>query len=369
MIPLELASSAGLDSLRLNRAFDLLDRAVSDGRLPGGAIAVSRHGSAVEPHVFGVRDPFRDSEPVSRDTLFLVASVTKPVTVCAVMLLVERGLVLLEDPVCRHVPEFAANGKEGVCVRHLMTHTSGLPDMTPSNAELRRNHAPFSEFIREICSLPLGFPPGTSISYQSCGTAMLAEIVARVTGKPARDFLRDEVYEPLGMRSSSLGIVQERAHRVAPVNVGADMRDTDWGWNSDYWRNFGAPWGGMFSTVGDLQRLLQTFLSGGSLDGVSVFSPATVAAMTTDHSSQYPLIPPETRAANRWGLGWNLAANGCLFGDLVSRRTFGHAGATGTLVWADAERELTCVIFTTEPFDRSQPLLTRCSNLVAASAL
>src|SRR5262249_55270228 len=151
-------------------------------RIPAAGWVVGRRGRMIEPRFVGRQRPTKDTPALRRDALFLIASITKPVTVGAVMMLVERGLLTLEDRVAWFVPRFGANGKREVQVRHLMTHTSGLPDMLPNNEALRRAHRPFPAFIQEICNLKLLFPPGTRVSYQSMGTAMLAEIVHQVTG-------------------------------------------------------------------------------------------------------------------------------------------------------------------------------------------
>src|SRR5262249_39757197 len=151
---------------------------------PSSALCVGRRGKTVEPRFFG---------PVRPDALFLVASLTKPVTVAAVMLLVERGQVMLDDPVALYVPKFGQNGKRDVRLRHLMTHTSGLPDMVPNTLLLRAAHKPLAAFIDEICTLPLLFAPGTGVNYQSTGIAMLGEVVHQVTGTALPEFLRKEI--------------------------------------------------------------------------------------------------------------------------------------------------------------------------------
>ena len=225
--------------------------------------------------------------------------------------------------------------------------------------------------MRRICALMPDFPAGTAIQYQSAGIAILGEIVQRVSGLPLRDFLRREIFDPLGMHDTALGMAGLPKERLSQVNLPTEQVGTDWGWNSDYWRNLAAAWGGMFSTAGDLTRYLQTFLNGGELDGVRVFSRATVAAMLRDQTTPMPAIPAEQKAIQSWGLGWRLAlATGSdwrYFGDLLTPGSFGHGGATGTVFWADPARETTFVLLTTQPAVWSEPLLGRSSNLAAAS--
>jgi CubicO group peptidase (beta-lactamase class C family) len=358
----------GLAPDRLARVYDQLDQAVQRNEIPGAAILVARHGLPLPPRAFGRLRPDPDSPPIQPDTIFLTASVTKPVTVAAVMLLVEQGRLLLDDPVASIIPEFGNRGKEAVTVRQLMTHTSGLPDMLPDNLELRRRLAPLKIFVQRICELDLDFPPGTHLQYQSCGIAMLGEIVERLSGASLPSFLRREIFEPIQMLDTGLGAAGLSAERIAHVNVEPEMVGVEWGWNQSYWWHFGAPWGGMFSTVTDIFRFCQAFLNQDHFEKASIFSPATVQLMTRDQTSGMLAIPAIIRQAQIWDLGWRLQpANGTLFGDLSAPGSFGHFGATGTVVWCDPARDLVCALFTTQPGVLSQSLLQRCSNLVAAA--
>jgi CubicO group peptidase (beta-lactamase class C family) len=362
-----------LSAARLERAYALLRDAVANGEIPGAALLVARRGVALAPRAFGRLRPEADEAdgPIRPDTIFLVASVTKPVTVAGLMLLVERGQLALDDPVCAHIPEFAANGKEGVRIRHLMTHTSGLPDMLPEDRSLRTQHAPLDEFARRVCALGLDFEPGTRIQYQSMGILMLAQIAQRITGLPFPRFLEQELFGPLGMVDTFLGVdVSIRIPRIAHVHVPDEMRDVNWGWNTPYWWGMGAPWGGMFSTVSDIWRFLQLFLDQGRSGGSQCLAPATVAEMIRDQTSAMPGISHAQARAQAYGLGWRRwPFHSSYFGDLLSPASFGHGGATGTVVWADPARELACALFTTEPSAQSARLLGLCSNLVVAAAI
>lgn len=364
-------TEAGFDPERTERIFTFLTAAVADGRWPGAAIQLGRAGRFLAPRAFGRMAPAADAPTMQPDTIFLTASVTKPVTVTAVMALVEQGRLLLDDPVYTIIPEFGNRGKEAITVRQLMTHTSGLPDMLPNNLQLRQAHAPLAEFYEQIFRLPLDFAPGTNIQYQSCGTATLAVIVERLTGMALPTFLQQTFFAPLGMQDTALGVQKLPQARIAHVNVGSDMIGTDWGWNTPYWWNFGAPWGGMFSTVNDMARFCQMFLNGGILDGVRVLSRATVQAMTTDQTSSRPTIPAEVRAQQAWGLGWRRmpTSTWSYGGNLLSPGSYGHGGATGTVVWVDPVLEVVCTLFTNEPAVKSEGLLGRVSNLVAAAVM
>jgi CubicO group peptidase (beta-lactamase class C family) len=361
----------GLSSSRLERAYAFLEEAVAQGKMPGGVMLVARYGSPLPPRTFGRQYLTANSPPMQPDNIFLTASVTKPVTVSAAMWLVERGQLLLDEPVCSLIPEFVGEGKAQVTVRHLMTHTSGLPDMLPEDRLLRAQHAPLHEFMQRIPHTPLLFSPGTEIQYQSCGTAMLAAIVERLTGMALPDFLQREFFDPLGMQDTALGVQTLPQARIAHVNIPDEMIGKDWGWNTSYWWRLGAPWGGMFSTVSDMFRFCQMFLNGGEWAGQRILGRATVEAMTTDQTSSMTAIPATVRAQQVWGLGWRLvpAAGWATFGDLLSPGSYGHGGATGTTVWVDPVRQLVCILFTTQPMANNGGLLGRCSNLVAAAVV
>ena len=367
------SASPGLNSELLNKTYRLLEEAVEVGKIPGAAILVARHGIAMEPRCFGRISPEPDSPPIQPDTMFILASVTKPMTVAAAMLLVERGKISLDDPVASIIPEFGVQGKEQVTIRHLMTHTSGLPDMLPENQELREQHAPLEEFIRRVCNLKLDFPPGTNIEYQSMGIAILSEVVKRVGGVPLPEFMQREIFQPLGMKDTALGARGLNTDRIAHVNVdniemgGVNMKNQDWSWNKPYWRNFGAPWGGMFSSVADMFQYCQMFLNQGKLDGVRIFKPETIQRMVTDQTTSMETLPESAKDA-AWGLGWRFQAKYAWpsFGDFVTFPSYGHWGSTGTLVWVDPNQELICIILTTEP--DAHGILRQCASLVALSA-
>jgi CubicO group peptidase (beta-lactamase class C family) len=359
-----------IDSKLLDKAYSVLEEAAQSGEMPGAAILVAEQGIPMETRCFGRIRPEADSSPIQSDTIFLVASVTKPVTVTAVMLLLERGRISLDDTVASIIPEFGNRGKEQIRVRHLMTHTSGLPDMLPENQKLRAMEAPLERFVRRMYDLKLDFPPGTNIQYQSCGIAILGDIIERIEGISLPEFLHREIFQPLGMNDTALGVRDLETERIAHVNTanvemgGVKMRDTNWDWNKSYWRNLGVPWGGMFTTAGDMFRFCQMFLNGGEFDGIQVLKPETVQAMTIDQTTPMRAIP-ESAKQQAWGLGWRLQPEHGMpyFGELVTPGSYGHTGATGTLIWVNPIWDLICILFTTQPGFSWK----NCSNLVAAS--
>ncbi len=340
----------------LGRAAGLLSDTVDSRRVTAASLTVARHGRLVLSRGFGTLRPEPGAPAVEADSTFLLASITKPVTACAVMLLVDRGLVSLDDPVQLHVPEFRGWDKARIRVRHVLSHISGLPDMLPQNTRLRRRHATMAEFVDGAVHARLLFRPRTAFRYQSKGILLAAEIVERVTGERLRDF------EPLGMGRSCLGLgdyaIEDTVWCGTSMELDADGRR--FGPNSPYWRDFGCPWGGMHSTGPDLAALLQCMLDGGEYGGTRVFSRAAAAAMVRDQN------PPHLESP--WGLGWALrdSKSWAYFGEQVSARTFGHVGATGTVAWADPDSGLICVCLTNQMVDGGA-LLRRVSNIVAAS--
>ena len=357
---------AGMSAKRLQQAGQILEEETRSGRVLAASILVARHGIIVLHRGSGKLSPDPASPPAKPDTVYLVASITKPVTASALMLLVERGMVCLSDPVQKYLQEFQGPEREKVRVQDVLSHVSGLPDMLPENAELRRAHAPLSEFVKRAMITPLLFTPRTSFSYQSMGILLAAEIVERLTRTPLREFETKELFAPLGMNTTTLGLggraIADTAWCQGSPSYEANIDDQKrFGANSAYWRNMGHPWGGMHSTAGDLAIFLQTFLNEGVYKGQRVLSAPTVKAMTADQN-------PGINAP--WGLGWALKRSQVwnFFGDLCSERTFGHVGATGTVAWADPDRDLLCVILTTRPASEDNGfLLRRVSNVVQSA--
>lgn len=361
----------GLDPERLQTAYDLLRKWTTgpEAAIPGGAILVGRRGKIVEPQFFGRQGPEENAEPIRRDGLFLLASITKPVTYLGAMKLVERGELNLTDPVSRYIPDFAAHHKEETLVLHLFTHTSGMPDMLPNNVELRKAHAPLKRFIEgAIAAQPL-FAPGTDLKYQSMGTLVVAELIQRISGLPVRDFLRREIFDPLEMDSSALGSRGLERRRLVRVETPEYQAGSDFGWNSSYWQELGAPWGGMFSSPEDFALICALMLGGGEVEGVRLLAPGTVEAMRTNRLEDLPELPEAIRRAQPWGLGWRLNHRGTTgsWGDVPGSRVFGHTGATGTMCWMDPEREGFCLLFTSGIRSKAPWRLVHLSNIVASA--
>ena len=361
LIAVDSPETAGMSSAALKETTAVIESSIRSGEIRAASVLVARHGKIVLHRGFGKMSASANANPVQADSVFLLASITKPVTACALMLLVERGKVSLSDPVLRYLPAFTGGDRDKVLVRDLLSHTSGLPDMLPENTELRRAHAPLSEFVERTYKTPLLYPPGTSFRYQSMGVLLAGAIVEKVSGMRLRDFIKEQILDPLDMQKSALGLggfrIEQTVQAWTPDENASDTQR--FGPNSPYWRDMGHPWGGMHSTVTDLARLLMTFLNRGTYGSKRVFSAATVNAMTADQNQ---------RIQAPWGLGWAIGRSPVwnFFGDLVSPATFGHAGATGTLAWADPQSGVICVILT-DRLVQDGSLLRRVSNTVAAA--
>jgi CubicO group peptidase (beta-lactamase class C family) len=356
------AEQVGMSARRLEIVNQILTDETKNGNVTAASVLVARRGVIVLRGGWGRLSPDPASAKAGPDTVYILASISKPITVLLLMLLVERGQISLNDPVQKYLPEFKGPGREKVRVQDLLTHTSGLPDMLPDNVKLREANAPLSDFVKGAMTTPLLFEPRTSFTYSSMGTLLAAEIVERVTQMPLAQFEERELFQPLNMKNSSLGLGKRGLADTARVQ-GDSFAQTEkdlerYGANSSYLRKLGHPWGGNHSTVDDLGILLQMFLNGGVYDGKRILGRATVEAMTTDQNK---------RIGHPWGLGWGLQTSTAwnAFGDLSSERTFGHSGASGTVAWADPQRELVCVILTTRPWRQDRGfLLRRIANVV-----
>jgi len=340
---------------RLDEAAGLVQKFVDAGRLNAAVLHV-RQDSHTFRRAFG--------EAKTPDTIFLLASITKPMTAVGMMVLADRGELRLSDPVHKFIPEFTEGGRKFITIKHLLTHTSGLPDQLPENIELRKRYAPLEEFVDRTIKVPLLFKPGARVEYQSMGLLLAAEVAERITNTPFRRFLDETVFEPLGMTRTALGLgrfqikdtVLSQADEADNLYGGGAEDTSGWNWNSEYWRDLGAPWGGAHSTGPDLANLLQYFLDPDD----RVLKKATAAAM---------LVNQNEGLDRPWGIGFELNSPLNTFGRACSPRTFGHSGATGTLAWADPATRLTCVILTTWPARASKDILiTPVSDLVSESA-
>jgi CubicO group peptidase (beta-lactamase class C family) len=361
----------GIDSRRLQVAYDLMEKWTTgpNAPVPGGAILVGRSGKTVAPRFFGRQGPEFEAEPIRRDAMFYMASVTKPVIFTAGMLMVERAQLNLSDRVTRYIPEYTGQDKEDTQVLHLFTHTSGLPDELPNNANLRHQEAPLSKFVEEIIKSDLLFKPGTQFSYSSSATILVAEIVQRLSGRSIRDFVRTEIIEPLGLKSTGLGAQGFSRDRLVRLTIPDYQKGSNGHWNTKYWQEFGSPAGGLYSTPEDYALICAMMLGGGKWGDVQLLSPATVRMMTSNRLNDLPGLPESVRRTQPWGLGWRLNHLGMSdsWSDLLSRRVFGHTGSAGNVVWMDPDTKGFCLIFTNYLRARAPWRLVHLSNAIASA--
>lgn len=367
----------GLNDSRWQHAVETAKSWCADERIPAASLIVGRGDKTTPIQTFGKLRLGDDAPEIDEETIFLIASITKPIVAMAAMLLVERGQLLLSERVSEIIPEFGGKGRYGISVRHLLTHTSGLPDMLPNNMELRQAHATTEDFVAETCKATPEFTPGHNLQYQSKGFAMLGEIIKRVSGQSCPEFLQNEFFGPMGMNDTALGAPEswftgstDRQSRFADLRLPPDVPpDADWHWNTRYWRTLGAPWGGILTTTGDLARYAQMILNQGLHEGLQILSPQTVSLSTRNHLETMPNIPDNVHRSKPWGLGWKMLwpHNSSNFGDLLSSSAYGHWGASGTLIWIDPELDAFGIILTTEPQEPYGYYLARMANMLVAS--
>jgi CubicO group peptidase (beta-lactamase class C family) len=318
---------------KLDAAAAILAKAAAAGTIHAASLYV-RQGKHEFARSFGAAK--------SPDDIFLLASITKPICVAALMALYDEGKFCLDDPVQKFIPDFTGGERDKISIGQLLTHVSGLPDQLPENNALRSGHAKLSKFVEGAIRTPLLFSPGTQYSYSSMGILLAADIARRISGTEINDLVDKTVFGPLSMKHSALGLgrlkldqtMRCQVEKAAPESGAGDPKAKDWDWNSPFWRNLGAPWGGAHGSAPDVARFLAEFLHA---PGKCV-KPDTARLMIRNHNRE-GLTPR--------GLGFSVGTGagspGC------SEKTFGHNGATGTLAWADPATDTICVVLTTLP--------------------
>ncbi len=314
-----------MDGEKLAELDTAILQAIREKQIPGAVLWVE-HGGKSYHKAFGNRALVPAIEPMTEDTIFDAASLTKVLAgTPAMMLLIEREKVALEDPVAKFIPDFARHGKELVTVRQLLTHTSGLrPDISTRPAWEGQATA-----IRMACDEQLQSPPGTVFRYSDINLFLVGEIVQRVSGKKLEEFCATEIYRPLGMKDTGFLPSQSKLGRVAPTEMsgGKMLRGTVHDPTSRFMGGV-AGHAGLFTTAADMARYARMMLNEGQLDGVRIFKPATVRLMTSVQT-------PEPVPARR-GLGWDIdSPYSRPRGRLFPIGSYGHTGFTGTVLWID----------------------------------
>jgi CubicO group peptidase (beta-lactamase class C family) len=318
------AAEAGFRPEVLGQLDAAFTNAIAEKKTPGSVVWLE-HGGQSYQRAYGQRALKPAAEPMTLDTVFDVASLTKVVaTAPAVMLLIERGQVRLDDPVRKYLPEFSGAERDAVTVRHLLTHTSGLL--------VGISGAAFKDRAGALARAALERPratPGTEFHYCDLNFILLDELVRRVAKQPLEEFVAAEFYRPLRMSDTGFLPSARLRPRIAPTQEigGGLLRGTV---HDPTARRMGGVAGhaGVFSTAADLARFARMMLNEGELDGVRVLKPETVRLMTSVQS-------PKAVLARR-GLGWDMDSGysrprGLLF----PLGSYGHTGFTGALLWTD----------------------------------
>jgi CubicO group peptidase (beta-lactamase class C family) len=326
-----------------------INDAIANHKCPGGVFWLEHEGEIYKKS-YGFRALVPAREPMTEDTIFDAASLTKVIaTTPAVMLLIERGKVKLDERVCVYIPEFTSEGRELITVRELLTHTSGLPE----DIETKTDWHGQTEAIKKACAEKLRTPPGTSFKYSDINFILLGEIVQRASRTPLEVFVQREMYAPLKMTNTGYLPARDKLPRVAPTEV-VDGKPWRGVVHDPTARHMGGVAGhaGLFTTAADLARYARMLLNLGELDGVRILKPETVKLMTTVQT------PPGISAKR--GLGWDIDSpfSGPR-GELFPIGSYGHTGWTGGSLWIDPASK-TFVIFLS---NRNHP--TEAGSVVA----
>jgi CubicO group peptidase (beta-lactamase class C family) len=330
------AAEVGLSAIGLSRAEQAVWDEINRGSFPGASIAVGRWGHVVMESGLG-RTGYGEGEVDPDRTVYDLASLSKVVgTTTAVMLLVEDGKMSLDDPVQAYLPEFQGSRKDRVTIRHLLTHTSGLPagaDVAGGTPE---------EGLLRLMRVPLGHSPGMHVEYSDVGFVILFAAAERAAGEPLYRLLDRRVFGPLGMTSTTY-VVGEGCLRCAGT-----ARDRGLAYrgrvHDPISRRLGGIAGnaGLFSTAHDMARFAAMLANGGALGDVRVLRASTIRTF----SQRQP--GTGTRA-----LGWDTpgAPGSGAAGARVSDRSFGHTGFTGTSIWIDPERGTWVVLLANRTYE------------------
>lgn len=334
----------------------VVEAALRRGELPGCVIAVGDRAGLRYLEAFGERT---SGEPMTTDTRFDLASLTKPIaTAASIVLLAERGQLELGAPAARYLPELELPDKRAIRVEQLLLHTSGLPKVNPL-AALEQGEA---EGLRAIARERLLAPPGTRFEYSDLGFILLGEIVERVSGSGLDAFARQSLFQPLGMPDTDFRPADAR--RCAPTEERDGLTIRGVVDDPRAYRLGGvAGHAGLFASASDLARFAQMLLRQGELDGVRVLSEQSVAEL---------LRPRRLRGATRT-LGFDVQSSYALGrGQLMSERALGHGGYTGTSLWLDPEHDLFVVLLSNRvhvgPKGNIHPLASAVADLALRAA-
>jgi CubicO group peptidase (beta-lactamase class C family) len=333
----------GLDDRPLRAIRQSMEKFVEAKEIAGAVSLVAYRGAIVHWEAVGFRS-LEDRQPMTRDTLFAIASMTKPIVATGLMILVDRGEICLDEPIATYLPEFkklklpdGQPPKSPPTVRQLLTHTSGLhPD--------QQMHGNLAETVRYLASQPLRFEPGTQWAYGP-GLTVAGRIIEVVSGKELEKFLQDEIFQPLGMVDTTFHPSPEQQKRLAKLYQ--KNRQTGDLVPAEHWLiNLSPtapanPSGGLFSTAKDLVRFHQAILDGGILGTQQILREELTLEMRRIQTEQ---LTTGFTPGNGWGLGVCIVHQPQGVTAMLSPGTFGHGGAFGTQGWIDPERKMIFIL-------------------------
>jgi uncharacterized protein YbbC (DUF1343 family) len=358
-----VAALAGdLRGANLQPIAELVNQEIELGNIPGAVVLIGQQGSVVYRHAFGYRAVEPQKIPMTEDTIFDLASLTKPVaTATAVMQLVEQGKIGLDEPVARYWPEFGENGKKEIRVRDLLKHSSGLRAGFNGNS----SWSGYGEALKKVVAEKLVSPPGKTFLYSDINFIVLGELVKRVSGLPLDRYCAQWIFDKLAMKDTGFKPDTIQWFRIAPTTylngklLQGEVHDP-----TAYRMGGVSGHAGLFSTAYDLAVFVQMLLNGGAVNGAEILKASSIEAMTARQQA--------VNGTGWWGLGWEIAP---LFNsdrdEVVPARSFGHSGFTGTSVWVDPDSKSYVIILTSRLYPRGagdvKPLRTEVMRFVTAA--
>jgi CubicO group peptidase (beta-lactamase class C family) len=323
---------------QLPRTTKVIEAGIADGTHLGAQVHVSLGGKVVADGALGEA---RAGVPMTPEHMVIWFSMTKATVAVAMAQLWERGLVDLDDPIATYVPEFGVNGKEAITIRHCLTHTAGFRTGDAVMSSAKEPEANWDEVVAGICAVPLedGWSPGNDAGYHlTCGMTMLAEVLRRVDGRFYSQYVRDEVFEPLGMDDCWVGMPREKVDEYGDLIGTMHHTAGDAPLPLDRLDSLGSltrcsPGGGGRGPMRQLARLYEMLDGGGERDGVRVLGEQTVEAITARH--RVGIFDRTFGIPLDWGLGFGIDSSS--HGRHSSRRVFGHGGAQSSIAFCDPE--------------------------------
>lgn len=355
----------GMDSEQLRKLDNVIEEAIKRGDTPGAVVLVARKGKIVYRKAYGRMMVEPKSVPMEIDTIFDLASLTKPIaTATSIMLLVQDGKLLLFDKVTTWIPEFGQKGKDKITVFHLLTHTSGLPAW---DRYFLREGIDKQGVIADICAKDTAAEPGTKFIYSDLGYIILGELVERISGKPLDKFAQERIFKPLGMKNTMFNPPDKLKPRCAATEkragkiIQGEVHD-----GNAYVLGGVAGHAGLFSTADDLAIFCQMLLNNGKYKNKQLLSPLIVKAMTTNQLSE--------KFEEKRGLGWGISTiHTTLRGDFFPLGSYGHTGWTGTSILIDPATETFIILLCNRVHPDGKGDVSRLrslvSNIVATSIL